>query len=468
MKIDHDYFKTILGELVDENPLACHGVLSVSEIAFTEEVETLAVTLRDDPPRLLVNLEFVRAHCRTETHVKTLLLHEFLHVLLNHTGKYDVIDTATNLALDAVINHIIHRSCGAAYSEFFRVYYAGVGGFARLLVPGVSPNAVVGSSPLNDNRLLARLLLGLADGTVLADDILELIVLLGRSIPGLPNGNSFLGNHDPGMQAPGKEDKLSPVLVAALDETFRQLNGHGIFRAPRDFGCGSGPYTTGWEWRAAEEKMRRWEAGTWNLLRELLTPDPRSQNFATEILPTVLPVLNGADRRGFLRSLWNPIIPDIHWAFEREKPLGSVQVYLDVSGSMHAEIQAIVGLLNRFRNWVRMPFWAFSTEVVPAVIEKGILKTSTSGGTSMNCVLAHIAAAKPEKALVITDGYIESCDPALLRGIRGQNIHALVSRDGSTAELCRASIPCTQLAQYPDTVGNNSTNPTNQDDDTLF
>ena len=47
-----------------------------------------------------------------EEHVKAVLLHEFLHVLLNHTGEYEVANPAVNLALDAVINHIIHRSCG--------------------------------------------------------------------------------------------------------------------------------------------------------------------------------------------------------------------------------------------------------------------------------------------------------------------------------------------------------------------
>jgi hypothetical protein len=96
--------------------------------------------------------------------------------------------------------------------------------------------------------------------------------------------------------------------------------------------------------------------------------------------------------------------------------------------------------------------------VVPATIEKGILKTSTSGGTSINCVLAHIAATKPEKALVVTDGYIESCDALLLRSTRDQDIRALVSRDGSTAELRRASIPCKQLDKYPDATGDNQEN----------
>jgi hypothetical protein len=96
-----------------------------------------------------------------------------------------------------------------------------------------------------------------------------------------------------------------------------------------------------------------------------------------------------------------------------------------------------------------MPFWAFSDEVKPAIIQKGVLKTQTSGGTSMNSVLKHVADTGPGKALVITDGYIEQCDINLLRRISGQMIHVLLSRDGSPAQIQRAGIPYTQLEKYP-------------------
>ncbi|MCP4893325.1 MAG: hypothetical protein GY911_05875, partial [Actinomycetales bacterium] len=72
------------------------------------------------------------------------------------------------------------------------------------------------------------------------------------------------------------------------------------------------------------------------------------------------------------------------------------------------------------------------------------------GGTAMNCVLEHLAETRPERALVVTDGYIEQCDPGLLAAARGTAIHALVSRDGSPGELERAGIGCTQLSAHPD------------------
>ena len=119
---------------------------------------------------------------------------------------------------------------------------------------------------------------------------------------------------------------------------------------------------------------------------------------------------------------------------------------------MNNELSALVCLLNRLRRFIRLPFWAFSDEVVPAVIEQGQLRTETSGGTSMNAVLEHVVQTRPGKAVVITDGYIEACNSALLRKVakQGQRLFAIVSRDGSTGKLDKANIPARQLPHYPE------------------
>jgi hypothetical protein len=62
-------FRTLLTELVDENPFAIRAVLKILEIEFTERVPTMAVT-RKQRPRLLVNMKFVKKHCATDDHVK--------------------------------------------------------------------------------------------------------------------------------------------------------------------------------------------------------------------------------------------------------------------------------------------------------------------------------------------------------------------------------------------------------------
>jgi len=132
-----------------------------------------------------------------------------------------------------------------------------------------------------------------------------------------------------------------------------------------------------------------------------------------------------------------------------ETPLGWANVYLDVSGSMNAELPLVISLLHQLRKSIRMPFWAFSTEVAPARIECGQLVTDTTGGTSMECVLHHIATTKPKSAVVVTDGYIEQVDKRLLRKCKPTQITAIVTRDGCPSRLREAGIRYVQLEAVP-------------------
>ena len=127
-------FRAILAELIDENPFAIRAVLRILGVEFTTEVPTLAVTC-EERPRLLVNLDFVTEHCRSDAEVKALLCHEFLHVLLRHTEARKPFTPARHLALDAVINAIIHRQHGPEYTALMSRYYADTPGLGKLLRP---------------------------------------------------------------------------------------------------------------------------------------------------------------------------------------------------------------------------------------------------------------------------------------------------------------------------------------------
>ena len=61
--------------------------------------------------------EFKTIDCKTQDHVKALICHEFLHILLRHTERSGPASPAEHVALDAVINAIIHRELGPAYSS---------------------------------------------------------------------------------------------------------------------------------------------------------------------------------------------------------------------------------------------------------------------------------------------------------------------------------------------------------------
>lgn len=447
--LDEAWFRAILQQLIDRNALACRAVLTLARVRFTTQVPTLAVTLAH-PVELLVNLDFVRKHCATEAHVEALLLHEFLHVLLGHTERFERMNPALNVALDAVINAIIHRSVGPEHSDMMARYYADEKGFGRLLRPitsherdhflTVQATLRKGPSPQATEALLGELWRRLYDGRTCADDVLDLMESIGGD-PQATGSIRVLGSHDPHDPAePGGE------LLRALSETMKQMNGDGIWRSPKDRGVGQ--YATSLKVET-DERLALWERTAWDALRRALLPDRTGVRRGTRETVVPLPVLSPRDRRGFVRALWSPILPENQWPASMPGDRVSALVYLDVSGSMNAEMPALITLLARLRTWISMPFWAFSDNVSPASIENGRLVTETTGGTSMNAVLRHVAAKRPARALVVTDGYIERVDPDLLAACHATKIHALVTRDGSTMNLDAAGIPVTQLEAFP-------------------
>ena len=448
-------FRTLLAELVDENPFAIRAVLKILEVEFTERVPTMAVT-REQRPRLLVNLTFVKEHCATDDHVKAVICHEFLHVLLCHTEDKRPLTPARHLAFDAVINAIIHRTLGPSFSSMMGKYYAKADDIRRILRPMNSEElrwTEKFRSKLPDWVLAWQ---SLYRGLLVADDIEALAERLEKAAGsvtqamagpfvlapgGLDSIDGYLGNHDDlGRPLPGE-------LQDALEQSMREMNGSGVWRSPKSRGVGANPYEA--LFVAKDEPMRRWRNRTLELLKRHLEPDRRSR--AREDAPHeyVMPVLSPRDRRAFVRSLWTPFIPEAAWSATVPKRAATANVYLDVSGSMYAEMPQIIALLGRLSRYIRRPFWAFSDCVAPAVIKNGQLVASTTGGTSMACVLQHLAETRPATAIVITDGYIERLCPSLVKKAAGVRLHALVTRDGSPAELRRAGIPYTQLEKVP-------------------
>ena len=448
-------FRTLLAELIDENPFAIRAVLKILEVEFTERVPTMAVT-REQRPRLLVNLTFVKEHCATDDHVKAVICHEFLHVLLCHTEDKRPLTPARHLAFDAVINAIIHRTLGPSFSSMMGKYYAEADDIRRILRPMNSEElrwTEKFRSKLPDWVLAWQ---SLYRGLLVADDIEQLAERLDKAAGsvtqamagpfvlapgGLDSIDGYLGNHDDlGRPLPGE-------LQDALEQSMREMNGSGVWRSPKSRGVGANPYEA--LFVAKDEPMRRWRNRTLELLKRHLEPDRRSR--AREDAPHeyVMPVLSPRDRRAFVRSLWTPFIPEAAWSATVPKRAATANVYLDVSGSMYAEMPQIIALLGRLSRYIRRPFWAFSDCVAPAVIKNGQLVASTTGGTSMACVLKHVAETRPASAIVVTDGYIERLCPSLVKKAAGVRLHALVTRDGSPAELRRAGIPYTQLEKVP-------------------
>ena len=434
-----EYFNALYQELIEENPFAVRAVLKVLQVEFTATVPTLAVTC-ETRPRLLVNLAFLKKHCRTDQHVKAVICHEFLHVLLRHTERIAGFSPAEHVAFDAVINAIIHRELGDDYSEFMSRYYAKEKGVRRLLRP---PTRTERTPGFGSRSPLMGAWVSLYNGLLIADDIADLAkdVLDVKTVPS--TGTVLIGGHDQ-TEFVGE---LPEVLQEALDQALKSMNGCGIWRSPKERGVGANAY------RAAipgvSQGVQRWRRETLEVLRRHLLPDPKAVRHDTRPLHFTVPVLSPGDRRATLRALWSPLLPEALWSTEQRLRGGTAQVYLDVSGSMNAEMPLIIGLLARLGSFIRKPLWAFSDVVAKAEIVNGRLLADTTGGTSMACVLEHIAETRPAATVVVTDGYIETLSPGLLAGVRGTRLHVIVTRDGSPAMLHRAGISYSQLSRLP-------------------
>ena len=455
-------FNALLQELIDENAFAIRAVLKILDVQFTDSVPTLAVT-RQSKPRMLVNLQFLSDHCQDDYKVKAVIIHEFLHVLLGHTEGTKPMTPARHLALDAVINAIIHRQYGCEYSSMMSTYYADVTDLSKLLRPMTTKEEDYFDCYYYEYYHRHECPLpqwvtawaALYAGKLVADDIEGLVLQLESeaSTGGLSLGpfkletesgvevGDLLGNHQD-LGGPLPDD-----LENALNKAMKEMNGSGIWRSPKSRGVGANPYEE--IFNGKDESLLRWERKTLAILKQHLQPDRHSR--ATHKVPVDyrLPVLSPGDRRAFIRSLWAPFLPEAQWNTTRTVPAGTAQVYLDVSGSMNAEMPLIVSLLGRLSRYIRRPFWAFSDIVAPAVIENGQLRAETSGGTSMSCVLEHLALTRPASAIVVTDGYIENVDQRLIQGISATRFHAIVTRDGNPSALHRAGISYSQLDEVP-------------------
>jgi hypothetical protein len=450
-------FESLLRQLIDENPFAVRAALRILAVDFTDEVPTLAITC-EARPRLKVNLGFLAEHAQTEEQAKAVVCHELLHVLLRHTEERRPLTPARHLAFDAVINAIIHRQLGEAYSSMMAAYYREATGLQRLLRP-MNPQERDWFDR-HDDRVPAwgQAWAALYDGRLVADDIEGLAeTLSGAATDRARQTNDeagpfaladrafdlddLLGNHAE------LDEEAEGVLGEGIDSALKQMNGSGIWRSPRERGIGGALAET--LVAADDAPVRRWAARTLAVLRRHVTADRHSRARRAEPCGYRIPVLSPGDRRAFLRARWSPFLPEAAWEGQRLQPEGTAQVYLDVSGSMDREMALLIGLLGRLGRHVRRPFWAFSDEVAPAVIERKQLKTETTGGTSMACVLAHVAKTRPEAAVVVTDGYIEALDPHLVAQAAGTRLHVLITRDGSPRLIAGAGLSYTQLEGLP-------------------
>lgn len=426
MKWTEKQIKSIVQDMAEENLLFSKALLKISDIDFTAEVPTMAVSL-SDRPLLEINLNFCNQYLKSDNDVKAALLHEFLHILLLHTKKFPLSSPMMNFALDAIINATIFRYKGMDYAKLFARMYS-------------KDNIEVLLRPLENNEsapsewdAIHKIIYS---GKYCAGDLFELLCYLNKSHADDEVGDIvLLGNHSEIKKIPRKIQRI-------LDDSVSKVGGHIIWNNKEKKGKKQ-PLQSD-EQLILNLKFRKWKKSTYSVLKQCLTPNNKN-NAETTTGEITLPVLNAYDSRALARFYFGGIMPLSRNEYSKIIPAQLVTVYLDVSGSMDREIQAIVALLHHFKAWIRKPLWVFSEVVEEAKFSQGKLKYNTTRGTSITPVLDHFRKSKTEKCLIVTDGYTEDVDTRMLEGINKDNITALVSAAGNPEVFQKAGIRYKQL-----------------------
>jgi len=409
----------IIQDLIEENPLACSGLFKVSAIEFSNKVDTMAVSIAAKPI-LYINLDFCRKHLECENDVKAVLLHEFLHVLLLHTEKYSFNSPLLNICLDAIINAIIYRNQGMEYAGFFARFYKWEK-LSFLLRPKCN------EMPLEDEWMDIHK--RIYEGKYCADDLLELLEYLQQKMK-IRGAEKIvlLGNHD------SNRGTVSSEVSEVLDNVLRKMNGVKIWNKSKAICSG---INTDKEYIRVENYLEhKWDTSTFAILKKCLLPDHKRKP-VLETGAIASPVLTGSDKRSLSKYLWSGIVPfsvhqtDIYHPGPDEK----AHVYLDVSGSMKAEIDRLVNLLYHFRKFIKNPIWVFSNDVKEAFFIRNKLEYITSYGTKIEPVFDHMRANKIKRALIVTDGYVERIPGTMLEGIDSKKIQVLISAEGNPTQF---------------------------------
>ena len=405
-----------------ENPLACRSLLEISDIEFTNKVPTMAVTLAGKPT-LRINMAFCREHLTRENDVKCVLLHEFLHVLLMHTSIYKACDPLLNVALDAIINAIIWRTVGEDYTDFFKRFYAPVP--PTVLLRPMGWYYPEGEDVPDSWKRIHHLIY---DKGYCADDLYELLTeLKNRDQECNWKNVVILGNHEP--------EEIGESARKVLNEIMDKMTGVDIWRKFEH--PGNSDDARNQELELRQFRINRWKQAATEMIRKCVVANRRA-TLRHEHTHIAMPLLSTSDRRAFLRFRAGGIIPQSTHELTHTLHQEQATVYLDVSGSMDGELDALSALLHQLREGIRLPLLTFSNSVSVARFKSGKLCFDTTGGTSISCVFNHIRRNRIQKAMVITDGFLGKMPEEMTAGIKKDNIHFLLTSQHSETDITDA------------------------------
>ncbi|GAB4524934.1 MAG: hypothetical protein OHK0046_40150 [Anaerolineae bacterium] len=397
-------------------------------IETTRALPTAAVECKRRP-RLLINPDFVEAHCKRDEHLFLLVMHELWHVLLGHTRMYPRMTDAQNIAFDAIINAGLMREFNAPeYMGFFDQLNPADQFPGCLLRPPVgwphNPVYPEEIGPPGTAQIIMRLYPAQNSRNTrmpLYEEVLNLLLRAG--IFPMP---LLLGNHsDEPINDPYMKEMMKQVTQEWPEIKMLEGRGYGGYVGRRTFHI-----------NPASEDARRVFSRT--LQRTLLPRQGRQHSKArmsvkseggNGVLPNAHDRLSPAKRAlGAPGTIWAQ--PGTTKARVPEHPSRSF-VYLDVSGSMNFVLSNLLHLLVPYVAKGHAEAYQFSTQVhgLPFnQLNKGML--TTTGGTDINCVLEHALKVEPyvQRVLIVTDGQVGPPLPHLASAVqdRAMRLHVVL------------------------------------------
>ena len=385
------------------------GLLRLVDIVESDTVETAAVECRSQP-RLLVNPAFVDRWAATPEKLLMLIMHELHHVLLGHTRLFPRVTRIDNLVFDAVINALLCRMFPAPqHTAFFTDFYAGQGFPACLLRPptdwtpdarAVAPPGLRGPKQARLRAVYRALYSPAGAGYQELYDAL-------RDQVSEANAESvvLIGDHADANGASAEHlDESSPVLFEAVRSV--------VERWPQPPDPIAGRSMADLLRQSVVRPRRSNRAALRRLLRSIGDQGTGSHPYRAshDDQVNVFGPVPTLDRRSVvLGALGRPPLMYPHVLTRRRTlPTGErVHVYLDVSGSIGDLKGALYGAVLDCQAFVQPIVHLFSTAVVDVTLEalrRG--ECRSTGGTSIQCVAAHMRKHRVQRAVLVTDGYV--------------------------------------------------------------
>ena len=381
--------------------------LSLFRVRFSDKTETACVTCGESP-ELLLNKDFIEAHCQTNEHLFMLVMHELYHVILGHTTLFPRATEVRNLVFDAVINAIL---CSLfpkpEFTSFFTNYYPSDKMPFALLRPKGEGTPIEAEVALN-------LLYGGSDtGTYY--DVYEALMESGfvKEIKLVVNGDGndgkpvLLGSHgdeDNEMSAEMKE--LIHKIISKWPSPDRPLQGQDLGAQERERG-----------FDAEADPTTRLRRGIRRLMRRAAIPgkkEVRRRSVREMVCETATFLPDWHDRSHEAREVTfgDALIYSTTTRLQRPSSRDNRQafVYFDVSGSVAEQVPSVAQTLLPYCRGGLCKVHVFSTVVHPASArDLAARKFSSTGGTDIDCVLKHVLELPPRKrpraAIVVTDGF---------------------------------------------------------------